>query len=397
VTDSGASGGKALAFYTDVSRTGSLTARMPAPLLNVRVRADQCNGSPSLAIVVDGWERLRTPISSGEWQTFSTSAVKQAGVHQVRLQALNDLWIPGQCDRNIYVDRVWFSWPQSNTTTTTRPATTTTLAPSTTTTTVAAPVTTSTTTRANGPLGPSGSWRLAYGDDFNGTALDATKWTDCYQWSVGGCTTASNHELQWYRPENISVANGAMRLTAKREAVVGRDGITYPYSSGMASTGADLNRGVPAKFTFMYGYAETRVLLPRGTGLWPSMWLLPADGSWPPELDVFENLGNDMKTIHLTTHWGTPGNHQQSGGTFTGPDFAAGWHTIGLDWQPDSLTWYVDGVAVRTYTSAAGIPSKPMYLLVNLAVGGDWPGSPDASTAFPAVYQLDYVRVWQRN
>jgi beta-glucanase (GH16 family) len=89
-------------------------------------------------------------------------------------------------------------------------------------------------------------------------------------------------------------------------------------------------------------------------------------------------------------------NGGDNGKEWTGPDFSAGWHTFGVDWEPNAITWYVDGVERRTYTDTSNITSKPMFLLANLAVGGSWPGSPDASTQFPALYQIDYIRVWQK-
>ena len=79
-----------------------------------------------------------------------------------------------------------------------------------------------------------------------------------------------------------------------------------------------------------------------------------------------------------------------------GPDFSQDWHTFALDWQPDSLTWYVDGVEHWTYPNASHVSEKDMYLLINLAVGGDWPGDPDSSTPFPSAFEIDYVRIWQR-
>jgi hypothetical protein len=110
-----------------------------------------------------------------------------------------------------------------------------------------------------------------------------------------------------------------------------------------------------------------------------------------------EILGQNPKVQNMTYHYVRPdGTLTSVGSTWTGPDFSAGWHTFGVDWQPDAMVWYVDGVPRARLTDAAAITSKASYLVLNLAVGGNWAGSPDRSTAIPADYLVDYVRVWDR-
>jgi beta-glucanase (GH16 family) len=245
------------------------------------------------------------------------------------------------------------------------------------------------------PVGPPGDWTKVFSDEFDGSALDSSKWITCYPWAPDGCSIGYD-EAEWYQRQNVSVGGGALDLTAKKETVTGW-GQTWHYTSGMVSSGPDLQRGLPPKFAFEYGYVEARVWVPKGQGLWPAVWMLPAERQWPPELDVFEIIGNDTNTVHMTNHWGTEADHRQSNGHWTSPDdFAAGWHTIGMNWQPDSIRWYVDGVQRRApFTNAAAIPDMPMYLIMNLAVGGTWPGYPDATTPFPSTFKVDWVRVWQ--
>lgn len=287
----------------------------------------------------------------------------------------------------------------SSTTTTTAVATTTT----TTTTSTTSSTTTSSTTAPTGttipgtlaPTGPSGTWTLAFADEFNDTSLDTIKWVPCYPWNKGGCTNGGNNELQWYLPENVSESNGSLHMTAIPKTVSG-GGKLYNYTSGMISTGNDYSTGKPAGFTFTYGYMEARVKVPKGQGLWPAVWMLPIDGSWPPEIDAMEILGHDTDTVYMTNHWAVDGVHQQNSASYSGPDFAAEYHTFGFDWQPDHITWYVDGVVSRTsFNDSSKIPNKPMYVLLNLAVGGNWPGSPDAATPFPSTLSVDWVRVWK--
>lgn len=244
--------------------------------------------------------------------------------------------------------------------------------------------------------GAPGPWRLTFDDEFKATQLDRTKWQTCFPWAPTQCTHDGNGELEWYQPSNVTLSSGALHLNAKREPVVGSDGKRYDYTSAMICTGPDSTKGAPAKFAFTYGYTEARVRIPSGAGYWPALWLLPVDGTWPPELDVAEFLGSAPSTIQMWNHWGTVDDHRSAGSSWTGTNFSAGWHTIALDWTPDHLTWYVDGIARRTFTDASAIPSTSMYLIANLAVGGSWPGSPTASTPFPAAFHVDYVRVWQR-
>jgi beta-glucanase (GH16 family) len=143
---------------------------------------------------------------------------------------------------------------------------------------------------------------------------------------------------------------------------------------------------------------EMRAKVPKGKGLWPAFWALPPEGKWPPEIDVMEVLGHQTNTVHLHYHYNdSTGTHRNSGGAYTGPDLAADWHTYAVSWEPGAIRWYVDGVERRAaFTDARYIAAEPMYLLLNLQVGGSWPGSPDVTTPFPSDFEIDYVRIYQR-
>ncbi len=246
------------------------------------------------------------------------------------------------------------------------------------------------------PVGSGGGATLVFADDFDGTALNSARWHTCSWWATSTCSIETNNELELYTANNVSVAGGTLKLQARRENAMGWNGRTYNYTSGMVSSGGRSGQ-IPAGFTYKYGYAETRVKIPAGKGLWPAFWTLPADYSWPPEIDAMEILGDAPNVVTMTYHYlDAAGAHQSPGSAWTGPDFSAGWHTFGVDWQPDAIVWYVDGVERRRFTDAAAITAVPQYLLLNLAVGGNWPGSPDAATQFPADYLVDYVRVWDR-
>jgi beta-glucanase (GH16 family) len=250
------------------------------------------------------------------------------------------------------------------------------------------------------PVGQADNWSLIFRDEFNGSGLDTQKWTTCFWWGNGGCTIATNHELEWYQPQNAAIKNGVLELRAQREKIASTDGKFFPFTSGMVTTGRESdNRSDPARFTFRYGYVEIRARVPAGKGLLPAFWLLPANNSSVPEIDVMEVLGHAPNELQMHYHFRTSSGDVTNQGTqFESPvSLADGWHTYGLDWEPDSITWYVDGVERWQYTDVGTISSTPMYLLLNLAVGGDWPGNPDDNTVFPSVFQIDYVRVWQQN
>jgi beta-glucanase (GH16 family) len=229
--------------------------------------------------------------------------------------------------------------------------------------------------------------RLIFADDFTGNKLDDSKWNPCYFWDNLGCTNDGNFESEWYLPDEILVENGLLRLRARDNPVKGSDGKDYPYTSGMISS--------HDKFAFTYGYVEMRGKVPFGQGLWPAFWLLPASKEWPPEIDVLEVLGNDPETLYTTLHFKTADNSNLSYGNplYTKSDLSAGFHTYAMDWEPQVIRWYFDGIEI--YSVSANIPAQPMYLISNLAVGGNWGGYPDQTTRFPAYFEIDYIRVYR--
>jgi beta-glucanase (GH16 family) len=221
---------------------------------------------------------------------------------------------------------------------------------------------------ANSPCGP----QPVFSDEFNGNSLDQQKWNVTYPSGSG--------ELQQYIPDAFSFDNGILKIHA-----VANGNSELPFTSGILTT--------KGKFTQEYGYFEIRARVPKGQGLFPAFWLMPANGKWPPELDVFEVLGQDSSKVYMTVHY-TNSNHYpgEVQGSYSGPDLSLEFHTYGLDWEPDRLTWYVDGV--ERFSTTQNVPHEPMFLLINLAVGGDWPGPPDHKTPFPSEFDINYVRVF---
>lgn len=217
-------------------------------------------------------------------------------------------------------------------------------------------------------------------------------WSTCYPWASQktGCTNGGNLELEWYLPGNVSLGDGHLNLTAKPQTAYAG----HPYTSGMIATGGKPN--TKATFSYLYGYAEARIKLPRGAGMWPAFWLVPANRTWPPEIDIMEWQGVTPKNDIVTIHWGSAKHPQQNGSTVdTGTDLWRGYHTYGLDWEPSRVVWYFDGKPVKTYTDSAHIPHQPMYVILNLAIGGWLPHQLDPKPkSFPATMSVDYVRIW---
>lgn len=233
---------------------------------------------------------------------------------------------------------------------------------------------------------------LLWADEFDGSALD-TRWARCFWWSDQNCTIESNHELELYTANNVWLENGTLRFQSRVQdpAITwcGRYCRDYPYTSGMAMTGGN-NFGTEPLFTFQYGYIEARIKIPSGKGLWPAFWLLPTTYNSLPEIDIMEILGDAPHQLHMNFH---PKIGKNFGCVYEGIDLSKDFHTYGVDWQTDYIAWYLDGAERCRYTGD-GIPAEKMYILLNLAVGGDWPGAPDAETVFPADMFVDYVRVY---
>lgn len=216
---------------------------------------------------------------------------------------------------------------------------------------------------------------LVFGDEFNSAALNLQKWQTQYVW---GRTNGS--ELQYYSPSAFTLGNGTLNIKAEKKAQGGK-----PYTSGMITT--------YKSFRFTYGIVKARLRLPAGKGLWPAFWLLDYAGG-AQEIDIMEMLGHQPTVQYMTLHFPVAGGGNDDLGTYyNGTNLTSGFHIFTMDWNAQRIIWYVDGV--ERYRVTTHIPTKPMYLIANLAVGGDWPGSPDQNTQFPASYSLDYIRIYK--
>lgn len=230
-----------------------------------------------------------------------------------------------------------------------------------------------------------------FAEEFRGGELRASRWNTCHWWARHGCTLQGNRELEWYLPGQVRVGGGVVRLVAERRPARGAGGRVFPFRSGMISTGPPRGSSRP-KFAFRYGRVEMRARVPAGRGLWSAFWLLPADRDSKPEIDVMEVLGHRPSVVEMHLH--PRRGADPLGREWRQPGLSRGWHTFGIEWRPGVLEWLLDG-RVRWRVTGRDVPAERMYLVANLAVGGDWPGAPSSSTRFPSALVIDWIRVWR--
>jgi len=242
-------------------------------------------------------------------------------------------------------------------------------------------------------------WDLVWYDEFNGPNIDLTKWEHEVNGQGGG-----NNELQYYtdRELNSLIYDDKLVIRALKETYTGPDG-TREYTSARLRT---KNKG-----DWKYGRFEIRAKLPYGQGLWPAIWMLPTDwvyGGWAAsgEIDIMELLGHEPQKVYGTLHYGGEyPNNVQTGESYqlTSGSFASAYHIFTLEWEENAMRWYVDGLLYATqtnwYTNNAPYPApfnQRFHMILNVAVGGNWPGDPDNSTRFPQSMLVDYVRVYKK-
>src|SRR6266851_965560 len=246
-------------------------------------------------------------------------------------------------------------------------------------------------------------WKLVWSDEFDGptgSAVDPSKWS----FDIGG-NGWGNNELETYtsRTANAYRDGGLLVIKALKETFTGSDNRTRDYTSARLLT--------KNKFTQAYGRFEARIKIPYGQGIWPAFWMLGDNintAGWPTcgEIDIMENIGKEPSIVHGTFHGPgySGGNGVSAAYTLSGGQkFSDDFHTFAVEWEPNVVRFYVDGLLYKTRTPAdlptgtSWVFDHPFFIVLNVAVGGYWPGNPDATTVFPQQMLVDYVRVYQRS
>lgn len=270
-------------------------------------------------------------------------------------------------------------------------------------------------------------WSLVWSDEFDGTSIDSSKWSH-----EKNCTGGGNNELQCYtdRSDNSFVANGTLSIVAKKETFSGPGKIDDEegYNAADTSVTRDYTSArlrSKNKGDWKYGRMEINAKMPQGQGIWPAIWMLPTEwkyGAWPlsGEIDIFEavnsNTGTFGNTVHGTLHFGRAWpNNSYIGEQYVPPkNIWDEFHTYAVEWEDGEIRWYVDHTHFATQTKEGwftyywngesqgykiGEGAAPFdqlfHLILNLAVGGNWPGNPNAQTSFPQKMEVDYVRVYE--
>ena len=240
------------------------------------------------------------------------------------------------------------------------------------------------------PLNLSGM-TMTFDDEFN--SLNASPSGVGATWSTtlghGARTLSANHEAEYYSDSSVgvspfSVSNGVLTITAAPTNPANNP-LGLSYTSGAITT--------DHSFAQLYGYFEMRAELPAAQGFWPAFWLLPVNGAWPPELDAMEQIGSQPNTDVVSAHSGTSNGQTIVSASVNEGDMSQGFHTYGVYWSPTQIIWYFDGQEIATAATPADM-NTPMYMTLNLAVGGtgSWPGTPVSGTS--AQMLVDYVRAY---
>jgi beta-glucanase (GH16 family) len=257
--------------------------------------------------------------------------------------------------------------------------------------------------QTSSPQSSRPGWTLIWSDEFNapdGPPVDSSKWV-----RESGGNGWGNQELEYYttRPENAFQQGGNLVIKVLQEKHTGADGVTRDYTSARLKT--------LGKFSQKYGRFEARIKIPQGQGIWPAFWMLGSDIDkigWPKggEIDIMENIGKEPAIVHGTIHGPGYSGDKGIGSPYNLPPdqhFADDFHLYAVEWESKAIRFYVDDHLYATLTPAnlpkgtKWVYNHPFFMLLNVAVGGGWPGNPDGTTVFPQTMLVDYVRVYKRS
>ncbi|HSW59127.1 MAG TPA: glycoside hydrolase family 16 protein [Dehalococcoidales bacterium] len=234
-------------------------------------------------------------------------------------------------------------------------------------------------------------WKLIWQEEFEGSEINLKNWT----FDIGG-DGWGNNELEFYKrgPENVRLINGLLVIEARAESFGGRD-----FTSARLKT-----QGLQS---WTYGRFESRIKIPAGQGVWPAFWMLGEDIAqigWPDcgEIDILENIGKEPNRVHASAHSKDYfASHSLTGSMEIDTPLSEDFHIYAIEWDENEIRWFLDEEEYF-HISKSEVPggwafNKPFFIILNLAIGGNWPGAPDETTIFPKQMLVDYVRVYQRS
>jgi glycosyl hydrolase family 16 len=264
------------------------------------------------------------------------------------------------------------------------------------------------------PAATGRSWQLTFSSEFEGTQLDATKLTPCFDWNYGGCTSSFNQGREHYAPSQIRLSGGIARLVAEPTsppvASGGCQNGSCTYLSGLLSTARPrADNGSDYLYTFTYGYVEARLKLVATQGFFTAFWMLPAETTYVyrSEIDILEHLGHDPVTMFMTYHYNDRGSSYAvnsgvgNNGACPALNYGTDFHRFGVDWQAGHVAWYIDGIKCAQFNgNSTTIENGPMQIILDLMVDNTWQRSWNRglldSTLVRAL-EVDYIRVFQQH
>jgi hypothetical protein len=262
------------------------------------------------------------------------------------------------------------------------------------------------------PAAPGNSWHVVFSEEFNGNDYDHNKLTPCFDWNHGACTSSFNKGKETYRPEQVRVSEGTAKLVAEPLLPPEPNEACYQelctYKAGFLSTARpNAANGRPYLFEFTYGYVESRMKFPAIPGFFTAFWMLPANPTYEyrSEIDIAEILGGNPTDVYQTYHYNDRSQQYRvneehmDNGACPVRDYSQDWVKFGVDWQPDHIAWYINGVKCGEFTDPAHIENGPMQLILHMMIDNQWErdaGSVLTDQTLVNQLEVDYIRVFQQ-
>jgi len=264
------------------------------------------------------------------------------------------------------------------------------------------------------PAASGKTWAVTFSEEFNGTSLDTTKLSPCFDWNYGDCTSSFNTGKEHYEPSQVQISNGTAKLVAEPRSPAFPSSACYQgsctYKAGLVSTSRPrADNGSPYLFPFTYGYVEARMKFPATAGFFTAFWMLPTNPSfsYDTEIDIVEILGGHPDTMFMTYHYNgrgqssTPNNGLHNNGACQVKDYSTDFVRFGLDWEPTYLAWYINGVKCGQFNgNSSTIEDGPMQLILHMMVDNSWErdwGSVLSSQTLVRQLEVDYIRIYQQH